>query len=386
MLTIPFSIVKEKKTMKKSPMILLVMLFFLISGCTKESSESEEETKIPVHVSTVERGDVVQSLNYSGDIKAEYEIKVFSKIPDRIEKFHVDEGDRVSKGQTIAHIYAATIEQGVRQAEAGLVAAKAQAANAQVEYARAKKLYKENAMSKQQFDAIETQYEAATAALEQAEAALNSAKSSLNDATVTAPISGIIGKRYYEEGDMAGPSIPLVTVVQMNNVKITFDATETDLGKLSVGQKSKIRVKSYSDKEFTGAVTKISPVLDPVTRMAEVEVLIDNSDQKLKPGMYANVTVITGTLEDVIVVPRYATVENTYMRREQGKDKVLKNYYVFVAKNDIAEQRLLDVQYVNHMNIAVNSGVEPGEKLIIQGQNNLRDKVAISVIEEDRES
>lgn len=363
-------------------LILITSIFVTLSmNCGQSETDAEEKAAaIPVEVEDIRLGNVVQSLDYTGDIRAEYEVKVFSKIPDRIEKLYVDAGDKVQKGAVLAKIYATTIEQAVRQAEAGLAATKAQAANLKVEYDRAERLYRENAMSKQQYDGIKTQYEAIMAQLDQMKAGLASAKSQLSDATITAPISGIIGKRYYEEGDMASPTMPVMTVVQMDRVKIMLDATENDLGKLGVGKKALVNVKSYPDKVFEGKVVKISPVLDPLTRMAEVEVLVNNPDHRLKPGMFAEVEVITGTIENMIVVPRYVTIENTTLESVNGKDEVIKNYFVFVVENDRAIKRKLNVEYVNHVNIAVNGGVDVGEKLVVAGQNNLRDSVEVSVV------
>ena len=362
-------------------LIITLLVGTLICACSQSDGENAESSElIPVAVSTIKLGTVKQSLRYSGDIHAEYEVKVFSKIPDRIEQLYADEGDAVKKGQTIAKIIATTIEQGVKQAEAALVAARAQEANLRVEFERAQRLFKESAMSKQQYDAIQTQFEAAQAQREQAEAGLASAKSQLNDATLVAPINGIIGKRYYENGDMVSPGSPVVSIVQMDRVKVTFDATEEDLGRLSAGQEARIQVRSYTEKSFTGMVNKISPVLDPQTRMAEIEVLIDNHDKLLKPGMYAEVEVTTGTLENVMVVPRFASIESTTMERIDGEDQVIKNFYVFTISHGQAKQKKLDVRYINHKTIAVNDGIAVGDTMVITGQNNLRDGMGVSII------
>lgn len=374
------------KRMFFSLMLMTAMLALIVSGCDRSSSKTKEtELQIPVEVMTVKLGEVVQSLTYSGDIRAEQEVKVFSKIPDRIERFWVDAGDEVKRGAPIAKVVATTIEQGVRQAEAGLVAARAQEANLRVEFERAQRLTTENAMSPQQFDAIKTQYEAVKAQVEQAEAAVKSVRTQLAEATITAPISGVVGVRYFEAGDMASPAMPLVTVVQMDRVKITFNAAEEDLGKLAVGQTAKVMVKSYADRSFEGKVVKISPVLDPLTRMAELEVLIDNPQRLLKPGMYAQVDVITGILKDVLVVPRFAVIENTTLERINGQDQVVKNYYAFVIDSNKARQKKLDVRYANHKSLAVNSGIEIGNKLVIAGQNNLRDGLSVAIIKGEEE-
>lgn len=365
-------------------LVLVIALAAFYNGCGEHQAEAEKvEEKVPVKVTTVARGDVTQTVTYSGDVKAEYEIKVFSKIPDRIVELYVDEGDYVQQGQKIARVLAATIGQAVRQAEAALAAARAQEANLQMEYERAQRLARENAMSQQQFDAVKTQYEAVQAQVQQAEAVLASAKSQFTDATITAPISGIIGKRFYEVGDMAAPQLPVVTIVQMDRVKITFEVSDRDYGQLRIGQPATISVRSFPDKTFDGKISKISPVLDPITRLATVEVLIDNKNGELKPGMFGEVTVITGVLKDMLSVPRYATIETTVLERVEGKDRVGKKYAVYVIENGKAVRRELDVNYVNHQRIAVNSGISEGELLVVEGQNNLRDSMAVSIIEED---
>lgn len=348
--------------------IVLLSVLALIVGCQNAGQQDEEINRIPVKVTEIGLGEVKQSLSYNGDINAEYEVRVFSKIPDRIEKYYVDEGDKIKAGQPIAKVLATQIEQAVLQAEA-------LKNNVEMEYTRAQRLSKENAMSQQQFDAIETQ-------MVQAKAALVSAKSQLKDATITAPISGIIGKRYYEAGDMAAPALPVASVVQMDKVKIKIAATEQDLGRLTIGQEAEVRVRSYPDEVFIGKVYKISPILDPMTRMATVEVILENSDHRLKPGMYAEVVVITGTLNQVLVVPRYAVIENTSLETINGKDTVVKNYFVYVVNDSSkAEQRQLKVNYVNHSVIAVESGIKIGENIVVAGQNNLRDGLDVLIPE-----
>jgi RND family efflux transporter MFP subunit len=353
--------------MKNTLKIFFVLGFLLILFSCQPAGTGNEEVVVPVETSEVTLGRVKQSLFYNGDISAEFEVKVFSKIPDRIEKYFVDEGDEVQRGDPIATIVATTIEQAVRQAEAMKI-------NMDAEYARAQKLRSQDAMSQQQFDAIEAQ---AT----QARAAYLSVKSQLADATVTAPISGIIGKRYFEAGDMASPVMPVASVVQMNRVKIKLDATETDLGRLKLGQKAEVSVRSYKERTFAGKIMKISPVLDPLTRMATVEILLPNSGHQLKPGMYARVEITTGILEDVLVIPRYVVIESTTLRTVDGKDEVGKNYFVYVVDDSSrAEQRQLEVDYVNHQNIAVRSGIALGDQLVVSGQNNLRDGLSVLVV------
>lgn len=364
-------------------MLMFVWAALAISCGQVDPKNEEAETTIPVEVTAVRLGEVAQMLGYYGDIEAENEVKVFSKIPDRIEQFFVDDGDRVAKGAPLAKIFALTIEQSVRQAEAGLVAVKAQEANLRVEFERLTLLHRDHSISQQQYDAMAAQYQAVQAQVQQAEAVLASANSQLHDALVSAPIAGIIGKRYCEAGDMATPALPLARIVQMERVKILVDAGEEDLARLALGQKAVVRVKTFPDSSFMGKVSKISPVLDPLTRMAEIEILLDNREHHLKPGMYAQAQITTGVLQNVIVIPRHAVIENTSLERVAGEDRVVKNYYAFVAVNGKAQQRKLSVLYINDECLAVSAGLAPGEKLVVVGQHNLRDGVPLVIVREE---
>lgn len=357
-----------------------LLALVLLIGCQRQRGGGSEELQVPVAVNLVERGNVRRVLTCSGDIKAELEVKVFSKIPDRIEQCLVDAGDRVRRGDPLVRIMATTIEQAVRQAEASLAAARAQSATTSAEFERAERLHKEDAISTQQFEVVRAQYESSSAQLEQARAGLATAQSQLRDATIVSPIDGVIGIRYFDAGDMASPGAPLASVVQMERVKIEFGATEEDLGSLSVGQTAQVRVRSYPDLVFEGKITKISPVLDPATRMATVEVLVPNRNHKLKPGMYAEVEITLGLIEDTVVVPRGCVLESTSLDQSEGGRRVVKNYLVFVINDgNRAEQRELDVAYINQTHVAVRSGLEVGERLVVAGQKNLRDGMAVLI-------
>jgi membrane fusion protein (multidrug efflux system)/multidrug efflux system membrane fusion protein/cobalt-zinc-cadmium efflux system membrane fusion protein len=350
-------------------------------NCSGPGSNAEEEvTKIPVEIQKVTKGSVTKELKYTGDILAEQEVKVFSKVPDRIIRFFKDEGDYVNKGEKIAEIEATKIKQAVIQAEAALVNANAQLVNLQSEYKRAERLKKEDAMSQQQFDAISAQHDGTQAVVEQSGAALVQAKDQLADASITAPISGIIGIRNYEQGDMASGPLPLVTVVQMNRVKVEINAPEQDLGQIKIGQCANITVSSYPNETFIGKINKIRPVLDPVTRMGKIEILVDNKDGRLKPGMFSEVSICVNTLENVIVIPKHAVLENTALKRVNGQDIAVVKYQVFVEDKNVALLRDIDVSYTNGTVAVVANGLTENEDIVVVGQQSLKDSAMVNII------
>lgn len=357
---------------------------FLLALCVAACSDSGKKSgeggdRVPVEVAVARTQTVDRSLSYDGDVEGEFEIQVFSRVPDRIEKLFVEVGDRVNQGQVVALVRATTIEQAVRQAEAALVASVSQEANVRLEYERSQRLFSGQALSQQQLDAVKTQLDAASSQREQAEAMVKSARSQLHDARITAPITGVVATRNCEEGDMASPAQPLVSIVQMNRVKVVFEVAESEIGQLKVGQSAVVRVKSYPDRTFNGKLDEVSPVLDRMARMGKVKVILGNTGHLLKPGMFARVDVHTGFIANVVVVPSHATIESTTMEEHSGKDSVVKNYFVYVVQGDSAVQRKLGVAYVNHEFIAVSSGLSDGEQYVTVGQNALRDGARVEV-------
>lgn len=361
--------------------LLLAALLFLTAACdTPQNGALNRDDSVAVEVERVAIGALARTLTYSGDIEADVAVEVFSKVADRISRLHVDAGDTVRSGALLATIHAASLEQALLQAEAARDAARAEAANLEAEATRARTLYTDRALSRQQLDAILTRHTAALARLEQAEAAVATARNYLADARITAPIAGVVGRRYCEAGDMAGPAQPLFRIVQMTQVRIRFAVTEIDLGRIALGQTAAVNVRSYPDHGFAGRVSRISPVLDPLTRMADVEVRIDNREGRLKPGMYARVAVTTDRYDDMVLVPRHAVIESTTLQGSNNGEDVVRQYFVFVADSGMARQRRLTVGYANDTQLAVTGGIAPGERLITLGQHFLRDGAAIHIV------
>ena len=193
--------------------------------------------------------------------------------------------------------------------------------------------------------------------------------------------SGVIGVRNYEQGDMASGPLPLVTIVQMKRVKVEINAPEQDLGQLKEDLCANIKVTSYPDETFVGRINKIRPVLDPITRMGKIEILVDNEDRRLKPGMFAEVTICINTLQDVIVVPKHAVIENTALKRVDGQDVAITKTHIFVVENDTAFLREVDVSYSNGSVSVVSDGLNVSENIVVIGQQSLKDSSSVKIIE-----
>ena len=176
----------------------------------------------------------------------------------------------------------------------------------------------------------------------------------LNNATITAPIGGIVSNRFMDEGSMAAPGVPLFTIVDMDKVKAVVNVVEANIGKVSTNSKAKLSVEALQE-EIEGNVTLVSPTVKPMSRTATVEITIDNSSHKLKPGMFAKVTIPVKVHEDVIVVHRSAVLE----------DKASGGKYVFVANNGVCKKREVQVGITRSDEIEILSGLKVGEEVII---------------------
>ncbi|HPC36254.1 MAG TPA: efflux RND transporter periplasmic adaptor subunit [Candidatus Marinimicrobia bacterium] len=378
--------------MKISKNILNLMLVFgiiyYVSACSKtQTSEEQTETIVPVNVVTAERGTIEEKINFLGNIKGFREIKIYSLIPNKIIKINVDVGDWVNKGAILAVVESDKIEEAVKQANAGLEAAKAQCKNIETEWNRIKKLYDDNAVSKSQYDAITTQRDAARANVKQLEAAVATAKKQLEDTNIKAPINGIISSRLLDVGDQASPQIPVFTIVEMDNVKITIEVIESQFNKIQIGQKAYINVDTYPDTVFIGKISKISPTLNIMTKTATAEIIIPNPGHKLRPGMFARVDVITDIHKDALIIPKYSIIERTsleYIGGDISSTKTIVNKFVFVVESGIAREVPIETGIENGKIVEILQGLKDGDLIVSLGQHNLSDSVKVEIIEKGK--
>jgi RND family efflux transporter MFP subunit len=355
------------------PAVLIAVL--CMGGCNENNPGDEESKKVfAVSVVDVETGTLVDRLGYTGDIEGETEIRVFSHIPDRIVSLKVREGDRVKARQILATIRSDTLADSVRQATGGLDAAVAQRLSLKDQLARMQKLKGSGAVTSSQLLTLETQLAAAEAQVRQLEATVSQAKQRRGDAVIRAPIGGLIGQIFLEAGDMALPQFPICTVVNMDRVRIAARVPENDLIKLRPGQPVVYNM-AVDPKGIHGAVvSRVSPVLDRLSRTATLEVDIENADHVLKPGMLVHVNVEVDRLENVVWAPTDALT----ITIEQKDNQSL--YRAVVVEDGKAVERMVVVGLEDSARIQVIEGLAAGDKLVVQGQHLLKDGDPVRIV------
>lgn len=344
----------------------------------------EDLTVVPVHVRLVEPEYIAQKVQYLGDISGDPSVVVYPKISDIITEIKVENGDYVKKGDVLGTIRDATVRASKEQAEAAYLSAKSQLANLMVEYERMKTLNEANAITRSQWDQVVTQREVAEAGLRQAESALKLTETQLDYANVKAPISGYVSSMAYETGDMSTPQKAFASIHQINSVKIDIKVTEKDLAHIKKGQDCEISVSAYPDQIFRGRVDNISPVIDPQTRTAPVKIYADNSEKKLKPGMFARVSIITDERNEAITIDKAVTAKQTILKRfgtSLRDDRPVETYYCFTVRDGMAIKTAIETGIESKTRYEVVSGLKLGDLVVVMGQNKLQDSTLVEIVE-----
>jgi len=355
------------------------MFCLLISTC----QASDTDTKKPEEITTVrttvlETGTLVRRLGYSGDVEGEAEIRVFSPIPDRIVSVKVREGDSVKVGHVLAVIRSSGLTQGVLQASGGLDAALARRSAIEDQLTRLRALQGSGAVSSSQLQTLQSELAAAKAQVRQLEAMVGQARERKGDSIIRAPISGLIGQIFLKVGDLAAPGIPICTVVSMDRVKIKARVPESDLMELKTGQPVRYRVVATRADYRYGTVSRVSPVLDRLSRTAAIEVDVENADHLLKPGMLARIEVEVERKENALWVPRDGITVTAKMREDRSV------YRAVVVESQKAVIKEVVVGLEDELRVEVLEGLKPGEELVIEGQHLLSEGDPVKLVGRDQ--
>lgn len=289
-------------------LILLFIVFRMISIIKERSNQTTEvkERVIPVEIKVVKTSPYTPVLDYSGEVKSIEEVMVYSKVSGKLAQMKVKEGERIREEQVIALI--------------------------------------DRDITGLKFELAET----------------------------VSPVEGIVGKVFLDKGAEVSPDpvmgTALVQILNLDSVKVVIQLIDKDLPKVRLNQRAKIRVDAYPDKEFGGVVSLISPVLNSLTRTANTEIIIPNVNHLLKPGMFAEVDLITGRTEDLVLIPRQAVLMG------DGKKKV------YVIKDGRAEERWIEIGFSDRDLTYVKSGLDPLDSLVTLGQSQLQPKDRVRIV------
>jgi len=282
--------------------ILILSAFRIINKVTQK--KVQEERIIPVMVSTPRIGEIEYRVTLTGDIQANTEVNVRPRVTGRVEEIYVKEGDYVNKGDKLLAFVPGISEKS---------------------------------------DIYE-------------------------DMIVRAPISGVIGLQQIKEGEQVTSSVgninPVFTLYDVRRVKIYADVSEKDYSLIKKGTSALIKIDAFPDQTFQGQVTRIRPVIDPLSRTTQVEIVLPNSNQRIKPGMFAKVDLILIKKSKVLIIPFDVILGET--------DK-----YVFVSQSGKAAKKPIVLGLQQDDNIEVKSGLGAQDRVIVLGERVVKEGSSI---------
>ncbi len=360
--------------MKKSSLLIrgyyvlfIVLWLLVVPACKKKDVRKTAEKVINVHVQVAEKRSLRPFVETIGTLNPFDEVTVSAEVDGVLREIRADEGTIVSKGMVLATIEDTEYSLDVKRAEAALKQAEATLANTQLEYQRKASLYKEELVTKQQFDDISTRLSLAEAERERLKVILSLAKEKLRKTRVHSPLSGVVKAKKVSAGDYVKNGTNLFIIIQNNPIKLDFTVTEKEVGKLRKGQDVLLKVDAFPDREFKGKVTIIYPSLDERTRTLRVEALVPNTGELLKPSLFAHVILYTGDTKDTIVIPAISLLYEA----EEVK--------VFVIEGELAREKRVKLGNKYGEMMGIMEGLKEGELVVTVGQQGLFENAKVNI-------
>ena len=281
-----------------------VGLFFLIG------SRRKPEPKY--RTAAVDKGDITQTVTATGALSAVTTVKVGSQVSGIISKLSVDFNSKVKKGDLLAELDPTPFQEKVNANAAALEKAQVEMRNAGVSLERQKALRAQGLTPQADFDAAQANFDSARASVAQAAAALKQARTDLSYTKIVAPIDGVVVDRQYDVGQTVAASFQaptLFTIAQdLTKMQVSADVSESDIGRVRVGEPVRFTVDAYPEREFRGKVSqmRLNATVNQNVVTYPVIVEVSNPDLMLRPTMTANVTIDVATVRDVLRVPNAA--------------------------------------------------------------------------------
>ena len=339
--------------MKRFNSILLLSSALIMASCGQKSSNQQNLVIVDeapkVTVTKVYAENVPQLSTYPTTVEAEIINNITPQSASRINQIFVEIGDHVKAGQTLATMDAINLEK-----------LKLQIQNDSIEYGRTKELYEIGAVSQANFEAMTLAYEVSK----------KTYSNLLENTILTSPISGIVTARNYDEGDMYAMAQPLFVVQNITPVKMLVNISENNYSKVKKGMEVDIVADAFPGETFKGKVNLVYPTIDARSHTFPVEIIVDNKDEKLRPGMFARVTVNYGTNYRVVVP------DNAVLKQVGADDK-----YVYVVNEDNTVTYTpvkLGVRMGDKYEII--SGIDDGASIVTSGQTRLKNNIKVDIV------
>ncbi|NGP75794.1 efflux RND transporter periplasmic adaptor subunit [Balneolaceae bacterium YR4-1] len=358
------------KSLKATPLLVLLALTVTAVSCgPSEEAEVSSSEAISVNLQQAALQTVPASYRFSGKVKSDNTVRLSTKVSGKIVQLSVEEGDYVSKGETLVRIKDDNLQAQKTQVEAGLSEARASLANTEKNYERMKALFEKESATQKELDDITTQYEMSKAKVQSLEAKLAEIRDMIDYTDLQAPFNGYVVSKMASEGDLAGPGQPLLSIEKETVMKVVVTVPETQISLFNPKDTVTFDVRAVGKMNIQGVVASINPSGNPASRQFSVEISIPDLSQMqgLKSGMFAEVGLLSSG-DQKITVPETAIVE-------RGQ---LTGIYT-LNSNSEAVLRWVRLGDKNNGTVEILSGLAPGESFVASYEGAIREGQKVNV-------
>lgn len=346
---------------RRSLLVLVPALLFVAcgnpDGKAADTEDDEESPPVPVEVQKPTRGDIYAVYSGTAPIEAFAEADVVAKVAGEVRAIEVEEGDTVSKGQVLARLDGDRLRLELNETEARLEKLKR-------DYERNVDLSSKGLVSAGDFEKIKYDMEAL-------QAAYNLARLELDYTLIRAPIDGVVSERFIKVGNTLAVNDPVFRVTGLDPLVAYLHAPEREFSRIRLGQPAGLQIDALDGPPVIASVTRVSPVIDPVSGTFKITIEISDPGRRIKPGMFARIGIVYDNHENALQVPRSALVED------------LGETSVFVVEDEVAVRRNVEVGYSNRGQVEILGGIDDDDDVIVIGQVGLKPDAAVTVINRD---
>jgi RND family efflux transporter MFP subunit len=332
----------------------MILLSIACSESEAEETQTANSKAVPVEVQVLNDSQYTEYIQVIGTVKPSQKANLSSLEGGQIAQFLRDKGSFVRKGDTLV-----IIDNDILKAN--LNAALARYELAKVTFEKQESIFKQNVNS-------EIQLLQAKSERDQSKANYELMKARYDDTFIIAPFSGIIEFKYIEEGEFAGPGITIISLVDISKVKIEAGIPERYVGSIKIGQKVEVKISEVGYINYSGKISYVGPSIIANNRTFPVEIIIENKNRILKPEMNAILSIEREKYESIITIPDDVVVRSDY------------GYTVYIEENGMAKKVNIEIIDRFENKIAVKSGLEKGQKLIVVGYQNLVDGQRVNIV------
>lgn len=339
------------------------------------------EQGVPVEIETAKLGSIQNDLLLTGNAEAEEQVTISTKRSNRIERIYVAENQAISHGQLLVQMDVSDLNAQMAQNNAQVTASQASANqvktqmnNALTNLSRMKSLFAQGAISQEQLDNAQTQYSALVAQHQASLAQTKAMRSGVSyvaalagDTSIKAPFNGMVIAKSAEVGEVIDAGKPILVVAKVDRMKVKASVSEMDVRKIKVGQEVKVTIDALPGEAFKGRITQILPEVTVQSRSLVAEIIIENPEFKIKPGMFARANITTEKHDQVVIIAKQAVIY---------KDN---KSYVYIVEGDKSKLIPVTLGINQGQKVEIVNGVKAGDKVITVGQNVIDDNILLDV-------